>query len=302
MALRLLARGWRNGLAAGALVGLAAVSSTAHAESMFGFFSSDANPAEVAANINRHGFVIRSAMVRRGDIYVVDVSDYSGQMERLIIDAHSGMIAQRYASRAAYARRPEPPRYIAPGYGYDAPDEDSFDPPAPRPLANIPAPRPPVYAPSLSDAELRAQRERELAYGGDGRGPAANPPALDAKPLDKPKPKIARPKPAASPSGSPSLDASAATPASTARDVPSTAVARPKPDAVKEAPPPKEAAVAPTPANPPSEAAKPAATPPKTEGVMASTGGAASPPPPTPAPTPAAKRKAINDIPVTPLD
>ena len=62
MAHSLLARPWLSGLAAITFAGLAASTAPAHAESLFGLFSFDVTPSEVAANINRHGYIIRSAI------------------------------------------------------------------------------------------------------------------------------------------------------------------------------------------------------------------------------------------------
>ncbi len=79
MAYRLPNRKWLNGVAAIALTGLAATAAPARAETLFGLFSFDVSPAEVAATINRHGYVIRSAIVRRGDVYLADVSGPTGR-------------------------------------------------------------------------------------------------------------------------------------------------------------------------------------------------------------------------------
>lgn len=299
MAPRLPARNWLLGLSAVAFAGLAVAPQAAHAQGLFGLFSFDVSPAEVAANINRHGYVVRSAIVRRGDVYLADVSGPTGAMQRLVIDAHSGQLEQRYAWRGDYYR--QGPQPVAPNAGYFVP--------APRPEANIAIvhPRGDEFSPSYDD--LRAMRERQTAYGGDGRQLMTAPLTPDTRlqdfrppevrPIEKPKLRAARPKPAVAPaeaSVTPQNDAPPAhNEASTAHvDAPATHGDSSASTTV----------VTPAPA---PEPAKPAA-PVRRQGVVASSGESASAPAApapvvqVPAPVSAPAKKSINDIPVAPLD
>ena len=286
MASKPIWKGRRFAFAALALAGLASAPLAARADSIFDLFSPGVSPYEVRNNLARSGFAARSAVERRGDVYVYDVSDRYGVAQRLVIDARTGRVLERYALRPpswAVARRPD----------MRAPDDGAEWGYAPRPEVDVPVARPrviealPVETPPEPP---RGPRQRQLAYG-DGHTPT--PPPLstpDTRPSDKARPRIARPKPAPSPTGS---------------DQPQTATAAPSasdPAAPPQGGQPATTQVAPT--TPQPAAAEPIA--PATTGQVASSGAADAPavkaPPPLPAPAPIAKSKAINDIPVAPLD
>jgi hypothetical protein len=302
MATRPFAYRWRNGVAGVALavIGAAAIG-PAGAQTLFGMFEPDVGAGYVAANIQRQGFVMRSALVRRGEVYVVDVSDPNGLSERLIIDVHTGGVIQRFPGRGGFYRQAGPhyaPSFGGGGFGY--PPRPDVDVPAARPYVEEEEPE--VGAPRVigglpPDGGVHPTQSHDLAYGVDGRISPQGP-STDSKPAEKPKAKVAKPKSSASPSASPSDAASTSPrtepPATTAVEAakPSAEVEKPTIEAVK---PPVEA---------PKDRVKSATT--KTDGVVASTTPAeapAAPAAPTVAPSAAKeKNKAINDIPVTPLD
>jgi len=269
----------RNALAASMLVSLVLAPMAARADSIFDMFSPAVSPYAVQNNLARSGFVAHSAVVRRGDVYLVDASDRAGVPQRLIIDAQSGRIVERYSLRPSpweEARRPDVrPRMDASEWSY-----------APRPEVDVPVTRPKVIEAFPSEnppMPPRVARPRQLAYG-DGH--AATPPAVyvpETKSVEKPKPKVFRPRPVALP---------------VASDPPQTTTVAPS-AIVQPSTPPQATEPAQQPV-----AAEPTA--PATTGLVASSGTAETPvakaPQPAPPPAPAAKSKAINDIPVAPLD
>jgi hypothetical protein len=276
MASKPMSEGRRNALAAFAFVALAVASTTARADSIFDLFMPDANPFIVQNNITRWGFVQHSALARRGDVYLCDVVDRFGAPQRLIIDARSGRILERYAMRP-YAwgeagRYDSRPRIDTREWGSVARPEVDVPVTAARP--NVIESFPGEAAPDYN----RVPRQRQLAYG---EGHAATP-APESKPIEKPKLKLAHPK---------------HLPAPTPSDLPETATATPS--AVDPAvQPPSTAMPQATPAM-----QQPASETPAASGVVASTGAAAVPAPKAPpAPSQPPKTKAINDIPVAPLD
>jgi hypothetical protein len=259
----------------------------ASADSIFDLFLPSVSPSAVQYNLARAGFVARSAMVRRGDVYLYDVSDRYGVPQRLVIDARTGRIMERYSLRPsqwAEARRLDARPRV----------EDDWDAEwdgSPRPEIDAPSPRPHVIEALPSEnlpATPRLSRQRDLAYGeGHAATPLVATPPPDPKPTEKPRIKLSRPRPIASP---------------TPGDQPQTATAAPS--ATDPAAPqattaplgaPATTRIAPTPQQPAT-----ASPTPTTSGIVASSGASdakAAPPPP-----PAAKGKAINDIPVAPLD
>ena len=265
----------RSGVfAALALVGLALSPMAARADSIFDLFAPVVSPYAVQEGLSRSGFVVRSAVVRRGDVYVCDVSDRYGVSQRLVIDTRSGRIVEHYSLRPSSrqeAQRPDPNDRF--GWAY-----------APRPEAEVPDDGPGVieaFPGENPPQPPRVLHQRQLAYG-DGHTTIPTVPAVatppETKPPEKPKPKIARPKPAPSPA---------------AAERPQSATA------TEAAPRPANSTTPPQPAPAPQRAA--AATEPS--GLVVSSGtsdAAAAKTPPQPAPV--AKGKAINDIPVTPLD
>jgi hypothetical protein len=283
------------GLAVVAVVALAPLA--ANADSIFDLFAPSVSPGAVQYNLARAGFVALSAMVRRGDVYVYDVSDPRGIPERLIIDSRTGRIVERYSLRAsqlAEARR----RDVRPRAEDDF--QSDWDDDSPRPQIDLPLPRPHIVEAAPIDnppVPPRIPRQGDLAYGGGGGGHLAAPPVIlsapDAKPVEKPRPRIARPKPVTlPPTGEPSQTATvgpaAADPATAQPSTPPMT----SPTTTQIAPAPQQPAAATAPAN---------------AGMVASSGASDAAPakasaPPQAAPAPAPKAKAINDIPVAPLD
>lgn len=298
MAMRPFACLWRNGLAGVALTALASASAPAKAQALFSFFAPapTVGAPAVAASVERQGYVVRSAIVRRGDVYMVDVSDPSGAMERLVVDAHNGRVVQRTSWRSDPYRQAAPRYANAPAFGggfFNAPPRPEVDVPANRPYAvEVPDVAPRVIAAYPPDGETRTPRH-DLDFGGDSRTVSPGFPQ-EQKPAEKPRAKVAKPRPVVVPSILPTA----------------AALQPPRPEttatpAVEAAKPAVEAA------KPAIEAVKPAAAPakpapPKSEGVVASTGQTdahpAQPAPVVAPPAPKEKSKAVNDIPVTPLD
>jgi hypothetical protein len=260
----------RLGWIAAALV-LIALPATAQAQGLFFLFGSP-SPYEIERQLAASGYVLTGPLTMRGDVYLADVIVRGEGPERLVIDAQSGRVMERYRARADHWREAPPP-----------PSAWSDDPRSwngPRPPASIgPGAQPPealsppnvVEAPKVDTPKLRLKN-------------------AEAKPKATPKPtpvaNVSNPPPAAVISTPTATPSAASSPAAS----PAEAPASPNPAPSAAAAPTSPAPVAsPSPA-PSLEAAKVDAP-------------SAAKPPPSPAPAAAsAKSKAVNDIPVTPLD
>ena len=276
-----------------------------------------ASPQEIAQRLRAEGFVLVGPLRRNDTIYLADVNAGPAGRERLVIDAWSGEILQRFVARSPYPRP-------GVGGGYVI-ERGEFDSP------------PPLAPPPARDFFGGPGGNGSVAYGGpaNARIPEAVGPV---SPLERTPRTRVKQKPAASKHAPP-------------ESKPTTAAVPPaqplKPDEGGANPAAKDnsgggaapAGVAPTATPPPaSEASQPPSAPPKPEASTGSApsaapdqakgaapnpeGGAASPnmtqtqakdeahpaqsEPPVAAPaTPATKpsdKSKVNDVPVNPLE
>ncbi len=244
----------RWGWAAAALV-LSALPTAAPAQAQgFFFLFGSPSPYEIERRLAAAGYALTGPLTMRGDVYLADVVVRGEGPERLVIDAHSGRIVERYRGRADRWREAAAP----------PPSAWSDDPR----LWN--GPRPPAL------------------IGPDGAPPdsfePAKPSVLELPKAEKPKPKAAETKPKATPKPAPVANVNNPPPAAVVP--PPAAPASPSP-----APSAAAAPASPAPAASPSPA-------PSVEAAKVDAPSVAKPPA-TAAP---AKSKAVNDIPVTPLD
>ena len=267
----------RWGWTAAALV-LFALPATAQAQGFFFLFGSP-SPYEIERRLAASGYVLTGPLTMRGDVYLADVIVRGEGPERLVIDAQSGRVVERYRGgrpdRWREAAVPPPPsgwnddprqwdgpRPPAP-IGPDVAPPDSFEPMKPNVLE---APKTDSYKPKPKAAETKPKWTPKPA------APVAN--------VNNPPPAAVVPAPAATtPAASPPAAASS----------PAAVPASPSP-----APTAAAAPASPAPAASPSPA-------PAVEAAKADAPSVAKPPPPAPA-APPAKSKAVNDVPVTPLD
>lgn len=237
-----------------------------------------APPGEIVQRLRAEGYILIGPLRRRETVYLADVTGGPAGRERLVIDAWSGEILQRFAVRQR---------------GF-VPEGGEFSEPPPL------GPPPP-----------RDFREGNKGYGGGPGGyeppqkPRARPrPAATARKGGE-EPKQAAPAaqqpPEQSPgTGSPGATPTAGAPAAGASSPVDSAGPNPSEPAKAEPSPANDSAKPPTEAQPKPDAAAspPAATQPQ----------AKEPAPPTAAapanPAPAEKRgeRKVNDVPVNPLD
>jgi len=239
----------------------------APAQGLFFLFGSPP-PDEIERRLAAAGYFVTGPLTLRGDVYVADVVVRGEGPERLVIDAQSGRIVERYRGRADRWREAAAPP--PPGWGDDPNLWNRPRPPAS--IGPVVAPPPDAFTPPKPNV-LEAPKE-------------AKPKIVETKPKPAPKP----------------------TPVANVNNPPPAAVVPPPAAKTATAPPPtvssSPAAAPASPSPSPSAAAAPAspaaATPsPAIEAAKADTPSVTKPPPPAPAP---AKSKAVNDIPVTPLD
>ena len=88
----------RLGWAAAALV-LLALPTAAQAQGFFFLFGSP-SPYEIERRLEAAGYVLTGPLTLRGDVYLADVVARGEGPERLVIDAQSGRIVERYRGRA----------------------------------------------------------------------------------------------------------------------------------------------------------------------------------------------------------
>lgn len=270
-----------------AAAALLALSSAAKAQGLFSFPGDGPQRYEIERRLEAGGYALTRPLIARGDVYLADVAVVGGA-ERLVIDMETGRIVERY--RLPQATEPNPA-----ARAWDRDDADAWDAP-PRPPAELgrwtpdAAPDLPAARQDLPEArQARPALTRQLALGDDAAPPtvitghsgarATSHGLIEtpkAKPLDA-KRKAATPAPPSAPSAS-------AAPAAVTAPAVATAPAASGAVGASPAPPPQaaRAAQADAPAN--AAAAKP---PPSAE---------------TPAAPAPAKTKAVNDVPVTPLD
>jgi hypothetical protein len=242
----------------------------AQAQGLFFLFGSPP-PSEIERRLAAAGYFVAGPLILRGDVYLADVVVRGEGPERLVIDAQSGRIVERYRGRADRWREAAAPPPSTWG-------DDSSQWGAPRPPAAVGpavAPPPDTFAPP-------------------------KPNVLEAPKDIKPKIVETKPKPAPKP-----------TPVANASNPPPAAVVPPPAAKTPAAPPTVSSSPTAAPASPnpaPSAAAAPAspaaAAPPSPtiEAAKADAPSVVKPPPGSAAPAAPAKSKAVNDIPVTPLD
>ena len=263
-----------------------AVAAPARAQNFFSFY--EMSPRQIVGMLSDDGYELRGPMMRRGDVYVADVTSVSGRPTRLIVSARDGRIIERYNSEPR-------PRWRHPD------DEDTTR------VARAPR-----------DYEEDRGPDDHARHNDMALGDMFNPPnrvyGNDSMFSSKPVP------PAVAPD-----DSSAPKPPKhhVAKKHKDTSVAKSAPDASPESDAPKPAegspvaAVAPNPApepkkpdvqpvKPAAEAApKPAATPEPVQTKAETEKRATAEPAPAPAPVrrvDAPPRKKLNDLPVGTLD
>jgi hypothetical protein len=247
-------------LAATAAVFLA-LAPAARAQGLFNFFGGGPDPYDIERRLDASGYTLTGPLMRRGNVYLADVVAGRHDYERLIIDAQTGRIVQRFRNRPHWmdeqadtwggAPRPPgdvdlaPPRDL---FAREEPNTDLSDKPKPKPheAKHKTTPGPVASAPPAS-----AQASEPTPAATPSSAPvAATPPS--------PTPSAASAAPAASPS--PTTETSAK---------------------IEDAP---AAQSSPAPA-PTTSAAAP------TTAVAAKSAEPSEP-----------RKKAVNDLPVTPLD
>jgi hypothetical protein len=277
-----------------------------------------ASPQEIAQRLRAEGFALVGPLRRNDTIYLADVNAGPAGRERLVIDAWSGEILQRFVARSPYPRPGVGDGYVI--------ERGEFDSP------------PPLAPPPARDFFVGPGGNGNLAYGGpaNARIPEAVGPVspLERTPKTRVKPKPAasrhapvesKPTTAAVPPAQPlKPDESGANPP--ARDN-SGGGATPAGAAPTATPPPASEASQPPNAPPKPEASPtgstPAAPPDQAKGAAPNPEGAATAPnmaqtqakgephpaqsePPAAVPSaPAAKpsdKSKVNDVPVNPLE
>jgi hypothetical protein len=249
---------------AAAVAVLLALSPAAKAQGLFSFFGGGPSSGDIERRLEASGYELTHPLIRRGDVYLADVAVGRGEVERLVIDAENGRIVERFP--AGWRR----PRDVAPP-AWDPEPFDARDLP-PRPPADIDRGGSgdaldlpdPRLEPRAPTSDRIARSDEPLAPPVNLSRSAARPTSPDSLEKPKPKPSEAKHKTTA----------------------PASAV-----KAAALTPPEANGALA---ANPPPRAA--AADPP---GSVAAAGAPPAEGPAAPAPT---KSKAVNDLPVTPLD
>ena len=233
-----------------------------------------APPAEIVNRLRAEGYVLARPLDRRDTVYLADVVRGPHGRERLVIDAWSGEILQRFlARRGGYAPEggefseppplgPPPMRDFREGdFGYGQP---GFEAPPPRAKVRQ---RPAATArkggePKATPPSAQSAEPQNTGPGSPGAAPAAAAPA--------------------SPEGGAAANPSASEQAKPESASPKASTPNPAAGPAKEAQPKAETSPSPAPAE--AKQAAPAATPPTAE-------------------KPADKgEKKVNDVPVNPLD
>jgi hypothetical protein len=281
---------------AATVAAVVALSPAAKAQGLFPFFGGGPSSYDIERRLEAGGYELTHPLIRRGDVYLADVVFGRDDAERLVIDAETGRIVQRFRSGSTRWRDAAP-------RPWDPERPDAWNAP-PRPPADVDRGGPSETL-DLPDARQgpRAPTDDQFARGEGATAPAVIPGRGGARatPLDlierpKSKPSEAKRK-ATAPAAAATTPASAPVAATTSPSAPvaptppvSTPLAVTSPPASPNAAPP------PRPANAsPAQVAKDDASP---NAVAA----AKSPAPEAPAPPAPTKSKAVNDLPVTPLD
>jgi hypothetical protein len=261
-----------------ALVGLGLLIAAPGAEAQWFNLGFGLRPDQVEREIVASGYQLAGPVERNGGVYLADVVGRGGDRQRLVVDANSGRLLQRFRARRALA---SPSRYLLVG-----------DEPIPRPPGLVEGRygAEPTFG---AGAPARRAPQQEVARGEDPSLPIVNvaPPSADM--VEKPKHKAVivkrrktDPAPVEQPVSLPPPAASA--PAAEAPAAPAI-VAAPAPPAAPAAPVVRVDSAPPVVAAPPEPRvaqSKPAA--PAAEAAPAK---------------PAKPRKPVlNDLPVDPLE
>ncbi len=244
-----------------------------------------APPDEIIQRLRAEGYVLIPPLRRNQTIYLADVTSGSGGRERLVIDAWSGEILQRFVARRGSGRRSFVDGYVVEGGEFSSP-------------------------PPLAPPPERDFREGSFAYGEPAVPAAPAPrwrvrprPAATASRPPEPNPATAAAPPAqpVNPPGNGNSANPGASAAVAPTGAPSTVTEPGKPNERQPIGPTKlEASPAPPrsaqEAAPKSDVAP--ASPPATAQTQTKN---ASGPPPAPAAKPGDKSK-VNNVPVNPLE
>ena len=298
-AARRLGRSFQVAAIATALLALAPA---ARAQGLFTFLGGGPSPQDIAQRLDAAGYALTGPLMRRGDVYLADVVVMGRRdAQRLVIDAETGRIVERYRVQPARWRDTPPQAWNS--------DEDAWNV-GPRPPVDLDRPAP----------NAQVAREENPALGtGAPRTTGAE--LIEQPDKPKPKPHEVRRKSAPlaktpAPSPTPQSDASAG-PAATAPLLvtpPARPTVTPAPVAHTAKSEPGPSTVTPPSTAAPNVTVPSAATPTAATPVLAPSATVTAKtdqPAATKSPSPAAdaadakgpsKPKAVNDIPVTPLD
>jgi hypothetical protein len=262
-----------------------------------------ASPGEITQRLRAQGFVLIGPLRRNETVYLADVDAGASGHERLVIDAWSGEVLQRFVARP----RTRSPRAVG-GYVIERGEFDSPPPLGPPPARDFffgsgggvaygGPPGAPVEATPRARVNPRSAPMRRKPAESKPAVTAA-PPGQPATPLEgganaaaKDNPNGIAPPNAAAPTGAPSPGAQASQPGVPAKPdaSPGESPKAAAPDQVKQAEPKPEGA----PASPNVAQAKGEPQPARIEPPAAA--------PTAPGTKPSGKSK-VNDVPVNPLE
>ncbi len=267
-----------------------------------------ASPGEIAERLRAEGFVLIGPLRRNDTVYLADVNAGPAGRERLVIDAWSGEILQRFVERSASSRPGAADRYAI--------ERGEFDSP------------PPLGPPPAREFFNGSGGEGNFAYGGpanaripDAAGPISpleRTPRMKVKlkpAANKPSPTQPKPATAALPPAHPPTPHEGGAPPAARDNSGGAAPPPPAPEASRQPGTPPKPDAATTGSSPP-------ATPDQTRGATPNPTGAATSTStaqtqaeeePRPAQSPAAvpsaaattkpdEKSKVNDVPVNPLE
>ena len=144
-------------------------------------------PGEIERSLEAQGYVLTAPLMRRPGVYLADVSAGPAGHQRLIIDARSGQILERFTAPS----RNWGPAFAAREGGFGEPEHDGVGPPFDRGFSESPAPSAPtprlayrgpanVHIPAAVSpygaGETRAGTKAKLKSGPTERKATLNPP------------------------------------------------------------------------------------------------------------------------------
>ena len=116
-----------TGAACAAAAVLMLLAPAARAQNLFFLF--EPAPLRIERQLESAGYELRGPLVRRGDVYVADVVGQTGARERLIVDARTARIVDRFPSVAT--------RWREGRFGDWRDDENSWNDAPPRPPQGV---------------------------------------------------------------------------------------------------------------------------------------------------------------------